>query len=90
MNFEKKVGVDMYMCVCIYVFINKCVWVTSELHSLPLRMCIPHINGWVIVTKQFAIKKIYCQLKQEIVKFLNESGVVVSEHFLRTFVAILI
>lgn len=25
LNFEKQVGVDMYMCVCIYVFIDKCV-----------------------------------------------------------------
>lgn len=76
MNFEKKVGVDVYMCVCIYVFINKCVWVTSALHSLPLCMCIPHINGQVIVTKQFAIKKKNRFIEQEIVKFLNESGVV--------------
>lgn len=25
LNFEKQVGIDMYMCVCIYVFIDKCV-----------------------------------------------------------------
>lgn len=33
------------------------------------------------MAKQFVIKKIHCRLKQEIVKFLNESGVVVSKYF---------
>lgn len=41
LNFEKQVGIDMYMCVCIYVFIDKCVWVTSELYSLPYA-CVFH------------------------------------------------
>ena len=39
-------------------------------------MCVPHKNGCVRVTKQFAIKQDICyQLKPEIVMFLNSSGV---------------
>lgn len=44
--------------------------------------CVFHTYMAELVTKQFVIKKeICCHLKQDIVKFFNESGVMVSKYF---------
>lgn len=42
------------MCVCIYVFIDKCVRVTNIVFP---NACVFHTYMAELVTKQFAIKK---------------------------------